>query len=129
LEGFVVGNEGSKSSQGLTAGTTHTEKERVTKGLAEDTGNTGNVIASVQEENELHLRLGGRVEIFEVFLNLLDHSGEIIQVLVRPEITIHTESEIREDNSIVLKDLLFGGFKFAFGLVEEQVKEDSLISF
>jgi hypothetical protein len=55
LEEFVVGAESGKSSQRLTTGTTHTEQEGVTEGLSDDSLNSGDVITSIQEHDQVHL--------------------------------------------------------------------------
>lgn len=57
LEYLVVGTESGKARQTLASGTTHSEKERVTQRLSDNTGDSCNVVASIQEHHKVHLSL------------------------------------------------------------------------
>lgn len=124
---LVVADEGSETGERLTTGTTDAEQQAVTERLSQHAGDTGNVITSIQEENQLHLTLALGVVVLKVLLDLLDHAGQILQVLVRSVFTIHAETKVRENDSIVLKDLVLGQFEFPFGLIHEELKKHVLV--
>ena len=57
LEDLVVGDERRKSCQTLASRTTHSEQEGIAEGLPQNSLDTSDVIAGIQEHDQVHLCL------------------------------------------------------------------------
>lgn len=114
LEDLVVHDEGSHLTQRLTSGSAHSQNQGVALGLADDTGNTGNVFTSIQEHDQFHLFLVAahvlRVGIVVVLetLHLVQQLGEVLDLAVLTGVRVTSVQEVGVDDTFLVHHFFFG---------------------
>lgn len=100
---------------------TNTEKEGVSLGLSEDTADSRNVFAGIQEQNKFHGNFSEAVIVFEVFFDFPLHCGMVVYDCVGSVVTVYTEEEIAKDDSVAFEDFILVEIEVLLGLIQKKI--------
>jgi len=82
--------------------------------------------ACIEEHDELHGMLASRVEVLKVLFNSLDHERDILDLDVRPVLSVNAVEEVSEDDSLLVEELIFLNIKF-LAFFEKKVEKEIFI--
>ena len=69
------------------------------------------------------------VIVIQVFLNFLQHLDVVVYDCVGSAVTVYSEEEITEDDSIVLEDLILVKIEVLASLVHQKFKQHFFVAF
>ena len=111
----MVGDKNGHFGQGLSSATSDSQQKSVTTGLANDSDNPADVLASVFEQNELHGVFASRAtELWVVIVlilelvNFLNEFFLIHHLLIMPRLLVFAVPKVTENYVLSFMHLIHG---------------------
>jgi hypothetical protein len=111
----------------LSSTTTNTEQKAVTKRLSDNSGDSGDMVNSIQEHDQMHLNLDIAIILLKEFNNFLYQGLKIGNLIIDSCISINSINIITEDNSFSVKDFINFKLESAASFIREYFLQPSSI--